>query len=422
MKKLGHTLRLVFKDENNTENDHETIPLNENQNAGGPFNSHRTRTSDGTNASVGTPESNFTTTILPSKLRKHQLLSVKVDNDNSGIRYRKARNKIGGNEKDHWKEENLIHMKAFENDVVKVKELCEKHGNDLFQPVKRHIGNSDEKERAQQCATLALKYQQPPVYFAALGSSLDTSKFLINNGFAQNQDVRDVPKTRDKTFGSNAPLYNLLKPLHLIALYGGQKSHQRSTENVEELSEVFLSSKDSDSGFPDIVDSFRTTPLHYACMSGNFELVKKLISLKANVNAQQDITQMTPLHFACQYEEEDIIKFLLRNGAKATITDENGNTPLHFVVRCSDNVEIVKTIIKAIEKDKKETFICEKNSNGIAAIRLAVEHNRLEIAEFLLKFHVSTHSHHSHETLLVHLAAQKKSPEMVSLLIEIFCL
>uniref|UniRef100_A0AC35GMA7 Uncharacterized protein n=1 Tax=Panagrolaimus sp. PS1159 TaxID=55785 RepID=A0AC35GMA7_9BILA len=110
MKKLGHTLRLVFKDENNTETDHETIPLNENQNAGGPFNSHRTRTSDGTNASVGTPESNFTTTILPSKLRKLQLLSVKVDNDNSGIRYRKARNKIGGNEKDHWKEENLIHM------------------------------------------------------------------------------------------------------------------------------------------------------------------------------------------------------------------------------------------------------------------------------------------------------------------------
>uniref|UniRef100_A0A914QHJ6 Uncharacterized protein n=1 Tax=Panagrolaimus davidi TaxID=227884 RepID=A0A914QHJ6_9BILA len=57
-----------------------------------------------------TPESNFTTTILPSKLRKLQLLSVKVDNDNSGIRYRKSRNKIGGNERDHWKEENLIHM------------------------------------------------------------------------------------------------------------------------------------------------------------------------------------------------------------------------------------------------------------------------------------------------------------------------
>uniref|UniRef100_A0AC34FRC9 Uncharacterized protein n=1 Tax=Panagrolaimus sp. ES5 TaxID=591445 RepID=A0AC34FRC9_9BILA len=418
MKKFGKTLRLVFNDnENNAagavNDNHETIPLKDAQHfsGGGPFDpSGRTTTTSGgtTPGTIGPSEINFNPAVnnASTKLRKHQLLSIRSgDNDNSGFRYRKARNKIGGNEKDHWKEENLIHMRAFENDVGKVKELCEQHGNDLFQPIKRHANQDDKK---------ALKYQQPPVYFAALGSSLDTSKFLINNGFAK--DVREVPKSWDRTFGSRAPSYNLLKPLHLIALYGGQPSHQRATQNVDELAEVFLNATESD-GFPDIVDSFNTTPLHYACMSGNFDLVKKLIGLKANVNAQQDITLMTPLHFACQYEEEEIIKFLLRNGSNANLTDENGNTPLHFVVRCSDNVEIVKAIIKAIEKDKKEAFICVKNSNGIDAMRLAVEHNRLEIAEFLLKFHVSTHSHHSHETLLVHLAAQKKSPDMVSKLI-----
>ena len=61
---------------------------------------------------LGTAEfSNFNSLTSSSKLRKVQLLrDIKADNDNSGIRYRKARNKIGGNESDHWKEENLIHM------------------------------------------------------------------------------------------------------------------------------------------------------------------------------------------------------------------------------------------------------------------------------------------------------------------------
>lgn len=62
---------------------------------------------------LGPSEINFNPAVnnASTKLRKHQLLSIRSgDNDNSGFRYRKARNKIGGNEKDHWKEENLIHM------------------------------------------------------------------------------------------------------------------------------------------------------------------------------------------------------------------------------------------------------------------------------------------------------------------------
>ena len=223
----------------------------------------------------------------------------------------------------------------------------------------------------------------------------------------------------DRKFGSQAPAFNLLKPLHLVALYGGQPSHLRASKDMDELADIFLKAADSDE-LPDVLDSFHTTPLHYACMAGNLKLVIKLIDLGANVNARQAITQMTPLHFACQYEEKEIIKVLLSNGANVHFTDENGNTPLHFAVRCCDNVEIIKDLIRSIlsEKDRKEAFVCAKNNGGITALRLAVEHNRLQIAEHLLKKHVSTH-HHQHENLLIHMAAQKRNPDMVSLLIEV---
>ena len=202
-----------------------------------------------------------------------------------------------------------------------------------------------------------------------------------------------------------------------MALYGGQPSHIRASENIDELTEIFLNASDS-TELPDVIDSFSTTPLHYACMSGNFKLVEKLVDLGANVNARQSITRMTPLHFACQYEEGKIISLLLSEMAEVDATDENGNTPLHFVVRCSDNVEIVRELIDSVEVVAREAFICGKNNGGIAPLRLAVEHNRLGIAEYLLKFHVSTH-HHPHETLLIHLAAQKRNVDMALLLIEV---
>lgn len=53
------------------------------------------------------------------KRQRNQLISVKVDSINTELRYRKARNKLGGNERDHWKEENLIHMVSSRGNWIK---------------------------------------------------------------------------------------------------------------------------------------------------------------------------------------------------------------------------------------------------------------------------------------------------------------
>lgn len=71
----------------------------------------------------------------------------------------------------------------------------------------------------------------------------------------------------------------------------------------------------------------KRTPLHYAVLNGNSELVKLLINHKANVNAKS-FYSMTPLHYAAEEGFIDIARLLLENDAEVNITDQFGWVPL----------------------------------------------------------------------------------------------
>jgi ankyrin repeat protein len=108
-----------------------------------------------------------------------------------------------------------------------------------------------------------------------------------------------------------------------------------------------------------VIDKDKDTPLHFACASGQTEIVRLLIAADANVNAksgrgwtplydcitkdnricaQQLISagaevnmieryfQSTPLHLACKYNAGKLVTLLLSNGADVFAVDKEGNT------------------------------------------------------------------------------------------------
>ena len=70
--------------------------------------------------------------------------------------------------------------------------------------------------------------------------------------------------------------------------------------------------------------------LTLACMQENFEICKRLIISRADVN-ECDYMKRTPLLKAARHNAQThIIELLLENGAKLEKADGQGNTPLHY--------------------------------------------------------------------------------------------
>ena len=93
-----------------------------------------------------------------------------------------------------------------------------------------------------------------------------------------------------------------------------------------------------------ITDDYGNTPLHVACCSGQYELVKLLLENNVDVNATSD-DGWTPLHEAVYIESTEIVDLLLQNAKKfelkTTIEDVNGNTPLKLALE-NHSLEIVQ--------------------------------------------------------------------------------
>eukprot|EP00602_Paraphysomonas_sp_CaronLab_P010021 CAMPEP_0185036860 /NCGR_PEP_ID=MMETSP1103-20130426/30466_1 /TAXON_ID=36769 /ORGANISM="Paraphysomonas bandaiensis, Strain Caron Lab Isolate" /LENGTH=835 /DNA_ID=CAMNT_0027574591 /DNA_START=1044 /DNA_END=3551 /DNA_ORIENTATION=- len=78
------------------------------------------------------------------------------------------------------------------------------------------------------------------------------------------------------------------------------------------------------------------------------------------VNAKHPLTDATALHAASFAGNLEIVQFLLKNGAKADILDEMGQTALHKAC-CSDSLIVVKTLLGLAEE--YPTILCSNNQD-----------------------------------------------------------
>eukprot|EP01127_Copromyxa_protea_P001593 TRINITY_DN11550_c0_g1_i1.p1 TRINITY_DN11550_c0_g1~~TRINITY_DN11550_c0_g1_i1.p1 ORF type:complete len:389 (-),score=101.27 TRINITY_DN11550_c0_g1_i1:192-1337(-) len=85
------------------------------------------------------------------------------------------------------------------------------------------------------------------------------------------------------------------------------------------------------SHYPDLLhhpDSEGATPLHYASLNGNLELVKFLLEKKSKMLL--DFNGETPLHLACLNGHALVVSALLKAGAEVNVLSSSGDSPLHL--------------------------------------------------------------------------------------------
>ena len=83
----------------------------------------------------------------------------------------------------------------------------------------------------------------------------------------------------------------------------------------------------------DIYNNLKQTPLHLAVITGQANIVGKLITAGANAN-MPDRNGHTPAHLACQRSDIDCLEqlFQVKNGVDLDLKNFAGFTPLHEAV------------------------------------------------------------------------------------------
>ena len=109
----------------------------------------------------------------------------------------------------------------------------------------------------------------------------------------------------------------------------------------------------------------RFTPLHYACLNGNYKITKLLLENKANVNAQNKLLK-TPLHLAAQFDPDQfdeseqveeglkIVKLLLEYNADPNILNAQRKLPLDCA--CDNRI---KDILEPVTKNTLEQSLSQ---------------------------------------------------------------
>lgn len=117
---------------------------------------------------------------------------------------------------------------------------------------------------------------------------------------------------------------------------------------------------------PPELDRAGRSPLHYAALHGDAELVAALIADGADVHLA-DSNGFTPLHFAAQAQRDAVARVLLAAGAPVDAQDQYGKTPLSvalFHLRDGDGA-VVRVLLSAGADPEVE------NHYGVSPRRLA---------------------------------------------------
>lgn len=111
--------------------------------------------------------------------------------------------------------------------------------------------------------------------------------------------------------------------------FAAREGHINDVIRLIDVDKVDVDIRDNHSGL---------TPLFFATINNNIEIVVKLINSGADINLQDHRDGWTPLHHAVFNHRIDIVKLLLINGANVNMIDNYECTPLHVAVCYDKNV------------------------------------------------------------------------------------
>ncbi|KAL0215324.1 hypothetical protein P9112_007508 [Eukaryota sp. TZLM1-RC] len=125
-------------------------------------------------------------------------------------------------------------------------------------------------------------------------------------------------------------------------------------------------------------DKTGKTPLHYACLSGNLDLVEYLLTLGVPVDIRDSEHSQVPLHFAAKMGHVDCTSLLLQVGVDAELADKLGWTAVHHAV-AETHINVVKVLIA------NGASLCIQSESGLTPLHLATTRGSLDMVKLVLE-------------------------------------
>ena len=122
-------------------------------------------------------------------------------------------------------------------------------------------------------------------------------------------------------------------------------------------------------------DMYGFTPLHFAAIKGQEELVQLLLAHKADIEAQTS-SGTTALNLAARNGRKTVVELLLANKANINATDNNGWTPLHTAA-AMDRKEVVELLLM------RGADVNAKDRSGGTPLRRATANKHPDIAQLI---------------------------------------
>lgn len=210
------------------------------------------------------------------------------------------------------------------------------------------------------------KFQTPLINIAqecSNDSYFEVMKMLLENG--ANVDAQD-------TYG--------FTPLHHLAFRSFEKKNDKS------LQLLFDYKADAN-----IRNQFGESALFRAAIFGDVRFAEKLVNYGSVVNFVSTDRKKTPLHYAFISQNLELIKFLLRNGANIEAADHQGRTPSMQLFSTYSDEKIKKKLVLFLLKYSDANTINSEGKNILSfekpsAWKTMIEHFA-KIQEFNLPVH-----------------------------------
>jgi ankyrin repeat protein len=249
---------------------------------------------------------------------------------------------------------------------------------------------------------------EPPLFMAVNADSRNTVLALLREG--ANIDIRDSQgnsaihaAVRWNTVNAGQILITQGGNINAHALNGKTPLHDAIRWDVTRL-ETLLTGSGADL---EIRDNEGNTPFMEAILAGRYGSVERLVRLGADINTRNNRGD-TPLHFAAAQDRSDMAGLLIGRGAKihaknimgktpfqialgtsprmvsAILTrdwigvpDDDGHSPLHITIRSNASTKIVENMINLGAR------VSAIDANGKTPLRLVLEQNKWEQAKLL---------------------------------------
>ncbi|XP_008551404.1 nuclear factor NF-kappa-B p100 subunit isoform X2 [Microplitis demolitor] len=161
------------------------------------------------------------------------------------------------------------------------------------------------------------------------------------------------------------------------------------------------------------------TPLHSALRHGKREIVKQILKIMSSAPEfnslidMQNAADKTPLHYAVMLNQPDIVRTLLSLGANPNTSDNHGSYPLHEAVKRPQSWECVDALLEA-----KADFNV-RDDTGWTPLQLAAENGSLRAIDSLIKAGDDVNStERSFGRTALHIAVEGGHIEVVKYLLE----